>query len=177
MRVLTPGRGPSLSFRDSVDVRPGLRDSRARPSDHSIHNHAQSPQRPLLHTTSAPRATVTTQTSEPGLTAPDAPLPGHVRFVRASPYRRRLAEICSPNRFGSFDSTDWSFTFHCSPPRLAARRLCSISGPLRGPNEDLHLAGRARFRAHVRNPFRVGEGGLASLRLFYERRSIFHCTR
>ena len=73
------------------------------------------------------------------------------RFVS---FRLHLEEASSPdthcrNGFGPFGSTDWLFTFHCSPPRLTATQLRSVSGPLHGPNRDLHPAGRARFRAHL----------------------------
>jgi len=45
---------------------------------------------------------------------------------KASPFTRRLARFIRPNRVRC--STDWSFTSRCSPPRLTATQLRSITG-------------------------------------------------
>jgi hypothetical protein len=44
--------------------------------------------------------------------------------------------------------TDCRFTSGCSPPRLAATQLPSISGRTTGPGTDLHRADKASSRTH-----------------------------
>ena len=50
------------------------------------------------------------------------PMPRRLGFAICQEARRQRAAE------SSLFPTDWSFTFHCSPPRLAATQLCSVSG-------------------------------------------------
>ncbi len=52
-------------------------------------------------------------------------LPAHA-VVRASPLASRLAAVCGRIEFAC--AADWSFTSCCSPPRLAATQLHSVTG-------------------------------------------------
>ncbi len=75
---------------------------------------------------------------------------------QASPFARRLARPCRPNRVhdGPFQEacvTDWSFSRHCSLPRLTATRLCFDTPQLIAAGEwTFHHSGPVPFQAHER---------------------------
>ena len=71
----------------------------------------------------------------------------------ASPITRRLARAESRIEFTwaclSARVADWTFTSGCSPPRLLAAQLPSVSGFRPNPGKDLHLAGSTKhLQAH-----------------------------
>jgi hypothetical protein len=69
-----------------------------------------------------------------------------VRQVRTSPLNRRLVSLFRPNRV-RYPADRW-FTSGCSPPRLAATQLPSVSGRRRLPGGDFHPSDFAPSEAH-----------------------------
>jgi len=67
--------------------------------------------------------------------------------VWTSPFLRWLVVSARPNRVRH--PADWSFTSRCSPPRITATQLRSVSGPWRRPDGDFHPTDSARLQAHV----------------------------
>ena len=108
-------------------LRTGLPTSRTCPSDHSVSTHLTVPCRRF---------------DTLPISATGFPL-----WVWASPFASRLAGPARPNRVRH--PTDWSFTSCCSPPRLTATQLRSVTGPESDrPGEDFHLFDIVRSRAH-----------------------------
>lgn len=142
MGALTPDR---VTFRLVTDPRSGLPASLAPPSRRSAPNHPPSPRRHLR----APSATGSL--SVPGFTT-----------------RCRLA--ARAGRIGFTCVADRRFTSSCSPPRLAATQLPSVTGPRartwRGlpPREWCAFAGAHRTALRAAAQFGVGSAiwGLAS---------------
>src|SRR5439155_397892 len=104
--------GRSDSCRASRDPA-GLPDSRTRPSDHSVSNHLRTLRLAKARSLSAGRIETASPRGNPH------------REPEASPFSSRLATPRRPNRVRY--PTDWPFTSCCSPPRLAAAQLQSVT--------------------------------------------------
>ena len=90
------------------------------PLSHATHQLAGLPP---FHSASPPPVPAGSRTSmAPGLTL----APRSFRSVWASPFPSRLAALTRPNRVRH--PTDWQFTSSCSPPRLTATQLESVTG-------------------------------------------------
>ena len=70
--------------------------------------------------------------------------PQRHQLFQSSPSMSRLATRSRRNRF--VIPTDCQFTSGCSPPRLTATQLPSISGTATVPGTDLHRADKASSR-------------------------------
>src|SRR6516165_2003880 len=107
----------------------GLSAYSALPSRHSDLNHAGGPT-VALSVASAP------------------PAASGLRHERAgSPPLHAESGSSSPACAGA-GSTDWRFISGCSPPRLTATQLPSITEPTTGSGADLHRAAKASSRTH-----------------------------
>ena len=126
MDTLTPvqwlflpvGSPAGIRHMNTILFRTGLSASRIWPSEHPIPNHSSDPSAAFTHNPSARWA------SSPGYVETMLETPDE---VWASPLPSRLAERISRNGF-VFRSTGCSFTSCCSPPRLAATQLHSVTG-------------------------------------------------
>jgi hypothetical protein len=82
--------------------------------------------------------------------------PPNGRFECQSPQRQRLLPGFAMNEQARHQTppkqvrhpTDCRFTSSCSPPRLAATQLPSITGFATNPGTDLHRADKASSRTH-----------------------------
>jgi hypothetical protein len=99
---------------------------------------------------------------------------GLTRSVQASPSNRRLAENTRPKRVRY--PTDWSFTSCCSPPRLTATQLQSVTGCSAGQERTCTSLFEYAHRRTI--PTFVGMTGMGSfVRTSPTRVFIFCCDR